>query len=61
MSPKNSFKKLPFNIYVKADALLLRSILHNGVTNSIKYSLQGGLVMLTAQRIDKSAQICSID
>ena len=60
---KNIFfeNKVPLDIYVKADALMLRSILQNLVTNSIKYSLQGGLVIVTAQRIDKLAEICVID
>ena len=60
---KNIFfeNKVPLDIYVKADALMLRSILQNLVTNSIKYSLQGGLVIVTAQRIDKLAEICIID
>ena len=53
--------KVPLDIYVKADALMLRSILQNLVTNSIKYGLQGGLVMVTAHRIDKLAEICIID
>ena len=60
---KNIFfeNKVPLDIYVKADALMLRSILQNLVTNSIKYSLQGGLVMVTAQSIDKLAEICVFD
>ena len=60
---KNIFfeNKVPLDIYVKADALMLRSILQNLITNAIKYSLQGGLVMVTAQRIDKLAEICVID
>ena len=52
---------MPLNIYGKADALMFRSILQNLVTNSIKYGLQGGLVMVTAHRIDKLAEICIID
>ena len=60
---KNIFfeNKVPLDIYVRADALMLRSILQNLVTNSIKYSFQGGLVIVTAQRIDKLAEICVID
>lgn len=60
---KNIFfeNKVPLDIYVKADALMLRSIIQNLVTNSIKYSLQGGLVMITAQHLDTLAEICVID
>lgn len=53
--------KVPFELYVNADVLMLRSVLQNLVTNSIKYSLQGGLVTVTAQRIDRIAEICVID
>jgi signal transduction histidine kinase len=53
--------KVPFDIYVNADVLMLRSVLQNLVTNSIKYSLQGGLVTVTAQQIDRMAEICVID
>ncbi len=53
--------KVPLDIYVNADALMLRSILQNLVTNSIKYSLQGGLVVVTAERIDRMAEVCIID
>lgn len=52
---------VPADMYVNADALMLRSILQNLVTNSIKYSLQGGLVMVTAQRIDRMVEVCIID
>ena len=48
-------------MYVNADTLMLRSVLQNLVTNSIKFSLQGGLVTVTAQRIDRIAEICVID
>jgi signal transduction histidine kinase len=53
--------KVPFDIYIKADALMLRSILQNLVTNAIKFSLQGGLVTVVAQRIDKMVEVCIID
>lgn len=52
---------IPFAMYVNADALMLRSIIQNLVTNSIKYSLQGGLVIVTARRIDMMAEVCIID
>jgi len=53
--------KVPFDIYVKADALMLRSILQNLVTNAIKFSLQGGLVSVIAKRIEKMVEVCVID
>jgi two-component system, sensor histidine kinase and response regulator len=53
--------KVPADMWVNADTLMLRSILQNLVTNSIKYSLQGGLVMVTAQRIDRMTEVCVID
>ena len=53
--------KVPFDIYVKADSLMLRSILQNLVTNAIKFSLQGGLVSVIAKRIDKMVEVCVID
>ena len=53
--------KVPFDIYVKADVLMLRSILQNLVTNAIKFSLQGGLVSVIAKRIDKMVEVCVID
>ena len=53
--------KVPLDIYINADALMLRSILQNLVTNSIKYSLQGGLVLVTAESVDKMAEVCIID
>jgi len=53
--------KVPFDIYVNADTLMLRSILQNLVTNAIKYTPQGGLVTVTAQRIDKMVELCITD
>ena len=53
--------KIPYDIYVKADALMLRSILQNLVTNAIKFSQHGGLVSVTAQRLDKMVEVCIID
>jgi|SRR5450432_511131 len=53
--------KVPSDLCVNADSLMLRSILQNLVTNSIKYSLQGGLVIVTAKRINMLAEICIMD
>ena len=35
--------KIPHEIYVKADTLMLRSIVQNLVTNAIKYTPLGGI------------------
>ena len=53
--------KVPLDLFVQADVLILRSILQNLVTNSIKYSLQGGFVIVTAQCVDKWIEVCIID
>jgi two-component system, sensor histidine kinase and response regulator len=53
--------KVPSDLYVNADALMLRSILQNLVTNSVKYSFQGGLVVVSAKRIDNQAEVCGVD
>ena len=53
--------KVADDIYIKADALMLRSILQNLVTNAIKFSHPGGLVKVVAQRIDKMVEVCIID
>jgi two-component system, sensor histidine kinase and response regulator len=53
--------KAPFDIYVNADSLILRSILQNLVTNAIKFTPQGGLISVTAQRIDKMVEVCITD
>jgi two-component system sensor histidine kinase/response regulator len=39
----------PKGIYVQADSLMLRSIVQNLVTNAIKYTPQGGSVMINAK------------
>jgi signal transduction histidine kinase len=41
--------KTPKGIYVKADSLMLRSIIQNLVTNGIKYTPEGGSVIINAQ------------
>jgi|JI6StandDraft_1071083.scaffolds.fasta_scaffold19172_2 signal transduction histidine kinase len=52
---------IPNDLYVNADTLMLRSILQNLVTNAIKYTPQGGLVKVTAKRIDKMVELCITD
>ena len=49
------------DLYVNADILMLRSILQNLVTNAIKYTPQGGLINVTAKRIDKMVELCVTD
>jgi len=44
--------KTPKNILVKADPLMLRSIVQNLVTNAIKYTPQGGSVIVNAELDD---------
>jgi signal transduction histidine kinase len=41
--------KTPKEIFVKADSLMLRSIVQNLVTNAIKYTPQGGSVTIDAE------------
>lgn len=41
--------KTPKDIFVKADSLMLRSIVQNLVTNAIKYTPKGGSVTINAQ------------
>ena len=53
--------KVPPSIYVNADALMLRSILQNLITNAIKYSLNAGEVIVTAEPIGDLIEVCVID
>jgi len=55
---ENTVKK---DIFVHADALMLRSIIQNLVTNSIKYTPQKGAINIQAMQIDKMVEICIID
>ncbi|HEY2582640.1 MAG TPA: HAMP domain-containing sensor histidine kinase, partial [Mucilaginibacter sp.] len=41
--------KIPCEIYVQADSLMLRSIVQNLVTNAIKYTPHGGSVFINAE------------
>ncbi len=52
---------VPSNIFVKADALMLRSILQNIVTNAIKFTPEGGSVRLKADEVEAMAEICVED
>ncbi len=49
--------KVPDDIYVEADTLMLRSILQNLVTNAIKFSAEGGLVSVMAELKDNMVEI----
>lgn len=53
--------KIPKDIYVNADSLMLRSIVQNVVTNAIKYTPQGGCVTLTARPQDTMVEVCVTD
>jgi signal transduction histidine kinase len=53
--------RVPKNIHVHADALMLRSILQNLVTNAIKYTPEGGSVSVTAEEQDTMVEICVYD
>ena len=53
--------KVPIHLYVKADTLMLRSILQNLITNAIKYTPQGGVITVTAQCLNKMVELCISD
>ncbi len=49
--------KTPKNIFVKADSLMLRSIVQNLVTNAIKYTSEGGSVIINAKPEGKMIRV----
>lgn len=54
--------KIAEDIYVNADSLMLRSILQNIVTNAIKFTPQGGgVVMVTAEPSESMVEVCVQD
>jgi signal transduction histidine kinase len=53
--------RAPKDIFVKADSLMLRSIVQNLVTNAIKYTPQGGSVTINAKLDDHMASILVSD
>ncbi len=53
--------KLSVDLYVTADALMLRSVLQNLVTNAIKFSYEGGMVSIVAERKDEMVEVGVMD
>lgn len=49
------------DIFVKADALMLRSILQNLITNAIKFTPEGGFVTLSAATSEDMVEVCIQD
>ncbi len=49
------------DLYVEADGLMLRSILQNLVMNAIKYTPQGGDILISAIPVEKMVEICVQD
>jgi two-component system sensor histidine kinase/response regulator len=49
--------KVPTDIYVNADYIMLRSIVQNLVTNAIKFTPQHGSITINAQRVGKSVEV----
>ena len=49
------------DICIKADALMLRSILQNLITNSIKFSWQGEVVRVSAKYKNAFTEVCIMD
>lgn len=53
--------RIPEGLCVHADALMLRSVIQNVVTNAIKYTPEGGYVRLTAVPAGEMVEICVED
>ncbi|HTB53590.1 MAG TPA: ATP-binding protein [Ferruginibacter sp.] len=53
--------KVPAELHVKADTLMLQSILQNLITNAIKFSNPGGSVIVDARIKDFMTEVCIID
>lgn len=53
--------RIPEGLCVHADALMLRSVMQNVVTNAIKYTPEGGYVRLTAVPAGEMVEICVED
>jgi two-component system sensor histidine kinase/response regulator len=49
--------KTPTDIYVSADSLMLRSIVQNLVTNAIKYTTEGGSVVINASLEEEMVRV----
>ena len=56
---KNIFleNEVPFEHFINADLFMFRSIIHNLVTNSIKYTPKGGLINVSAQKANSMVEI----
>jgi signal transduction histidine kinase len=53
--------QIPETLQVFADALMLRSVLQNLVTNAIKFTEAGGYVLVTAEPLSEMVEICVRD
>jgi heavy metal sensor kinase len=49
--------RIASGITIKADAALLKQVLHNLVSNAIKYNIEGGWIRITAVTRDAAAEI----
>jgi two-component system, sensor histidine kinase and response regulator len=48
-------------LHVKADSLMLRSIIQNLVTNAIKYTPENGSIVISAEQRGKMIEVCVAD
>jgi len=54
-------EKIPEDIFVIADKLMLNTILRNFVSNSVKFTETGGRILITARVIDDKVEISIAD